>query len=48
MSRIGNRKLTVPAGVTASVEGNIITVSGSKGKLDFTFEHLLKLKLMEM
>ena len=45
MSRIGNRKLTVPAGVTASVEGNIITVSGSKGKLDFTFDSLVEVKI---
>lgn len=41
MSRIGNRKLTIPAGVTACVENNTITVNGPKGKLDFTFDKLI-------
>ena len=45
MSRIGNRKLNIPAGVTANVEGNTITVSGSKGKLDFTFDSLVEVKI---
>lgn len=33
MSRVGNRKLVLPASVTASVEGNTITVKGPKGEL---------------
>ena len=33
MSRIGNRKITIPAGVTVSVDGNIVKVSGPKGAL---------------
>ena len=33
MSRVGNRKLVLPAGVTASVEGNTVTVKGPKGEL---------------
>ena len=33
MSRIGNRKITIPAGVTVSVDGNIVKVSGPKGEL---------------
>ena len=33
MSRIGNRKLEVPSGVTVSVENNVITVTGPKGTL---------------
>ena len=33
MSRIGNRILTVPAGVTVSVDGNKVTVKGPKGEL---------------
>ena len=33
MSRIGNRILTVPAGVTVSVNGNNVTVKGPKGEL---------------
>lgn len=33
MSRIGNRILTVPAGVTVETNGNIVTVKGPKGEL---------------
>lgn len=33
MSRIGNRKLTLPVGVKVTVDGNIVTVSGNKGTL---------------
>ena len=37
MSRIGNRVLTIPAGVEVSVEGNKITTKGPKGTLEFNF-----------
>ena len=30
MSRIGNRKISIPEGVTVNVENNTITVNGSK------------------
>ena len=33
MSRIGNRILIVPEGVTVTTNGNIVTVSGPKGEL---------------
>ena len=33
MSRVGNRKLIIPAGVTVSVDGNVVTVKGPKGEL---------------
>lgn len=33
MSRIGNRILTIPDGVTVSVYGNVVTVKGPKGEL---------------
>ena len=33
MSRIGNRILTIPDGVTVSVDGNVVTVKGPKGEL---------------
>ena len=36
MSRIGKNPVTVPAGVTLSQEGQVITVKGSKGELKFT------------
>ena len=33
MSRIGNRILEIPEGVTVTTDGNIVTVSGPKGQL---------------
>lgn len=33
MSRIGNRILTIPDGVTVSVDSNVVTVKGPKGEL---------------
>ena len=33
MSRIGNRILNIPAGVTVETNGNIVTVKGPKGEL---------------
>jgi large subunit ribosomal protein L6 len=34
MSRIGNKPVTVPAGVTANVEGQTVKVKGPKGALE--------------
>ena len=33
MSRIGNRKIEVPEGVTVKVENDVVTVTGPKGSL---------------
>ena len=38
MSRIGNRILTIPAGVEVNVEGNEITTKGPKGTLEYVFK----------
>jgi len=35
MSRIGNRELVIPEGVTVEVEGNKVTVKGPKGELSY-------------
>ncbi|MDO5553380.1 MAG: 50S ribosomal protein L6 [Planctomycetia bacterium] len=37
MSRVGKKPVALPAGVTAVVEGNDITVKGPKGELKQTF-----------
>ena len=39
MSRIGNRVLTIPAGVEVNIEGNKITTKGPKGTLEFNFKN---------
>jgi large subunit ribosomal protein L6 len=35
MSRIGKKPVPVPAGVTAKVDGQLVTVKGAKGQLEF-------------
>src|SRR3978361_2481347 len=35
MSRIGKRPVTVPSGVTATVEGQTVKMKGPKGQLQF-------------
>ena len=42
MSRIGNRRLTIPEKVEVNVTDNTITVKGPKGELSLTFSNLLK------
>ena len=37
MSRIGNRKINIPDGVTVTVLDNTVTVKGPKGELSETF-----------
>ena len=41
MSRIGNRIITVPEGVTVTEENNVVTVKGPKGTLQ---QEMLKYK----
>ena len=38
MSRIGNRILDIPQGVTVTVADNTVTVKGPKGELNYTFD----------
>lgn len=39
MSRIGNKHITLPAGVTVAVEGASVKVSGPKGTLEVPVNH---------
>ncbi len=45
MSRIGNKPITVPAGVEVKLDGNNITVKGPKGTLTRTVHKNMNLKL---
>ena len=47
MSRIGERKLSIPTGVTVSVENNTVTVKGPKGELNLNFSKLIDVKVEE-
>lgn len=45
MSRIGNKHIIIPAGVTVTIDGATITVKGPKGELTKTFEACIEMKL---
>ena len=48
MSRIGNKLITIPAGVTVEVAaGNEVTVKGPKGTLTRKFSDLMEIKVEE-
>lgn len=45
MSRIGKKPITIPAGVTVSIEGSVVTANGPKGKLTQKIDSDMKLTL---
>ena len=45
MSRIGNRRLNIPEGVTVTVDGSTVTVKGPKGELTNTFNRELSISV---
>lgn len=47
MSRIGNRKLMLPTGVTASLEGNTLTIKGAKGSLSLDLHKLVTVEISD-
>ena len=47
MSRIGERKLNIPEGVTVTVDGNKVTVKGAKGELSLEVSPLVVVTVEE-
>jgi large subunit ribosomal protein L6 len=47
MSRIGNRKLVIPEGVTITEENNVVTVKGPKGELTTKLADNITIKVEE-
>ena len=47
MSRIGNRVLTIPTGVTVTVDNNVITVKGAKGELSLEINKNITVEVNE-
>ena len=45
MSRIGRLPIEVPAGVTVSVDGQLVSVKGPKGELTLTVAKPIEVKL---
>ncbi|MEE9376074.1 MAG: 50S ribosomal protein L6 [Rhizobiaceae bacterium] len=47
MSRIGKKPVTIPEGVTASLDGQTVTAKGPKGELQFVVNNIVLVKLEE-
>ncbi len=47
MSRIGRMPITIPAGVTVKLDGNVVTVKGPKGELTREVAKALTIKIEE-
>ena len=47
MSRIGNKPVVIPAGVTLDLKDNTVTVKGPKGELTYTFNQNISLEQRE-
>jgi large subunit ribosomal protein L6 len=45
MSRIGKKTIAIPAGVTVTIDGQTVTVKGSKGELSWTVAEEIEVKL---
>ena len=45
MSRIGNRELIIPEGVTVTVDNNVVTVSGKLGTLNLNVNPNIKVEI---
>ena len=45
MSRIGNRKISIPEGVTVTVDNNVVTVKGPKGELTQNVNPAIEVKV---
>ena len=45
MSRIGNRKLVLPTGASATMEGNTLTIKGAKGSLSLDVHKLVSVEI---
>ena len=45
MSRIGNKPITIPAGVEVTLDGNVITVKGPKGSLTKELHKNMEVKI---
>ena len=47
MSRVGNRIINIPTGVTVSVDGNVVTVKGPKGELSTVINKNITVEILE-
>ena len=47
MSRVGNRIINVPTGVTVNVDGNVVTVKGPKGELSTVINRNIDVEVSE-
>ena len=45
MSRLAKKPFTLPAGVTATLTGSVLSFQGAKGKLDYTLPASVEAKI---
>ena len=45
MSRIGNRLIAIPEGVTVEVDNHVVTIKGSKGETSLTLNNLINVEV---
>ena len=47
MSRIGDRQLAIPEGVTVSIDNRLVTVKGNKGELSLTLDSKINVEVKD-
>lgn len=47
MSRIGNKEITIPAGVTVKQNGQTLEVTGPKGTMEYTFDENVTINIQD-
>ncbi|GIN64285.1 50S ribosomal protein L6 [Robertmurraya siralis] len=47
MSRVGKKPIEIPAGVTVTINGSVVTVKGPKGELSRSFSPDMEIKMEE-
>ncbi|TDR87999.1 50S ribosomal protein L6 [Enterovirga rhinocerotis] len=47
MSRVGKKPVTVPSGVTATIDGQLVKMKGSKGELSFLVPELVSVEIKD-
>ena len=47
MSRIGDRQLAIPEGVTVSIDNRLVTVKGNKGELNLTLDSKINVEVKD-
>lgn len=47
MSRVGRRPVDIPSGVKVTCAGNVVSIEGAKGKLEYKFDERFKIEVKD-